>query len=190
MIQTLRETQAKKWTEAQIKSYELFLYDLESYVKNYVYTMQVWDFNAFINAMLTYGEQTNPIGFELYNSQIDYLSARSEGKHVKLEKKKKGGNQEAKKETKPAVIREQKEEEFVRKEDPTITTEELLTRPIDQTKYTADIVSFQKETANLIFIGHVDSGKSTLTGNIMKELKQVDEQELARNKQEAKENHM
>lgn len=42
----------------------------------------------------------------------------------------------------------------------------------------------------MIFIGHVDSGKSTLTGNIMKELKLVDEQELARNKQESKEKHM
>ena len=31
-----------------------------------------------------------------------------------------------------------------------------------------------KDNANLVFIGHVDSGKSTLTGNILKELKQVD----------------
>jgi translation elongation factor EF-1alpha len=29
----------------------------------------------------------------------------------------------------------------------------------------------------------VDAGKSTLTGNILKELGEVDEQELARNKQ-------
>lgn len=50
--------------------------------------------------------------------------------------------------------------------------------------------NFHKENANLVFIGHVDSGKSTLTGNIIKELKEVDEQELSRNKQEAKENHM
>lgn len=28
-----------------------------------------------------------------------------------------------------------------------------------------------KENANIVFIGHVDSGKSTLTGNIMRELK-------------------
>lgn len=47
-----------------------------------------------------------------------------------------------------------------------------------------------KENANIVFIGHVDSGKSTLTGNIIKELKEVDEQELARNKQELKQNKM
>ena len=41
-----------------------------------------------------------------------------------------------------------------------------------------------------MFIGHVDSGKSTLTGNIMKELKEVDEQEIALNKKEAKQNKM
>jgi len=36
----------------------------------------------------------------------------------------------------------------------------------------------------------VDSGKSTLTGNIMKELKEVDEQELLRIKQNAQSNKM
>lgn len=50
--------------------------------------------------------------------------------------------------------------------------------------------SYHLQSANLIFIGHVDSGKSTLTGNIMKELKLVDEQELTKNRQDAKENHM
>jgi translation elongation factor EF-1alpha len=40
----------------------------------------------------------------------------------------------------------------------------------DQKKYLS--ISFlSKENANIVFIGHVDSGKSTLTGNIMRELK-------------------
>lgn len=47
-----------------------------------------------------------------------------------------------------------------------------------------------KENANIVFIGHVDSGKSTLTGNIMRELKQVDEQELAYAKRDAAQNKM
>ena len=47
-----------------------------------------------------------------------------------------------------------------------------------------------KPHINLVVIGHVDSGKSTLTGNILKQLKEVDEQELARNKQDAKMNKM
>lgn len=88
------------------------------------------------------------------------------------------------------MFKEPKEEEFIRKEDPTETTEEVLARKIDPSKYSVDLANFKKESGNLIFIGHVDSGKSTLTGNIMKELRQVDEQELARNKQEAKETNM
>ena len=47
-----------------------------------------------------------------------------------------------------------------------------------------------KQNVNIVFIGHVDSGKSTLTGNIITELKEIDEQELARNKQELKQNKM
>jgi translation elongation factor EF-1alpha len=42
-----------------------------------------------------------------------------------------------------------------------------------QDKY-INIDLFKKENVNLVFIGHVDSGKSTLTGNIMKELGEVD----------------
>ena len=38
----------------------------------------------------------------------------------------------------------------------------------DPTKKYIDISLFAKENANIVFIGHVDSGKSTLTGNIMK----------------------
>ena len=47
-----------------------------------------------------------------------------------------------------------------------------------------------KQNANIVFIGHVDAGKSTLTGNILKELKQVDEQEILRNRQDAVQNKM
>jgi len=37
-----------------------------------------------------------------------------------------------------------------------------------------------KQNINIVFIGHEGAGKSTLTGNILKELKEVDERELAR----------
>ena len=38
-----------------------------------------------------------------------------------------------------------------------------------QDKY-INIDVFKKENCNIVFIGHVDAGKSTLTGNIIKEL--------------------
>jgi translation elongation factor EF-1alpha len=43
----------------------------------------------------------------------------------------------------------------------------------DPTKYISTSI-LAKENANIVFIGHVDSGKSTLTGNIIKELKEID----------------
>lgn len=55
----------------------------------------------------------------------------------------------------------------VRKDDPTITAAELKAKEWEANKY-ANMEAFHLESANLIFIGHVDSGKSTLTGNIMK----------------------
>ena len=73
--------------------------------------------------------------------------------------------------------------------DPEINIQKLMSTDWDPKKYISTSV-IAKENANIVFIGHVDSGKSTLTGNIIKELKEIDEQELARNKQEAKHNKM
>lgn len=47
-----------------------------------------------------------------------------------------------------------------------------------------------KQNVNIVFIGHVDSGKSTLTGNIIKELKEIDDQELNKTKQDSINNKM
>jgi translation elongation factor EF-1alpha len=49
-----------------------------------------------------------------------------------------------------------------------------MTADWDPRKYVSTTL-LAKENANIVFIGHVDSGKSTLTGNIMKELKEVDD---------------
>ncbi len=60
----------------------------------------------------------------------------------------------------------------------------------DPTKKYVDINLLAKENANIVFIGHVDSGKSTLTGNIMKQLKEVDEQDILRAYQDSLSNKM
>lgn len=39
--------------------------------------------------METYGEQTNKLGYDLYNNQCDYLDKKASGHDFKLEKKKK-----------------------------------------------------------------------------------------------------
>lgn len=50
-----------------------------------------------------------------------------------------------------------------------------MTNEWPEDKY-VKIDQFKKENVNIVFIGHVDAGKSTLTGNIIKELGEVDEQ--------------
>lgn len=69
----------------------------------------------------------------------------------------------------------------MRKEDPTIDLEALWA--CDKYK---NIEDFKRENCNLVFIGHVDHGKSTLCGKILTELDQVDEQESKRLDQEVK----
>jgi peptide chain release factor subunit 3 len=45
------------------------------------------------------------------------------------------------------------------------------------------------EHLNLVFIGHVDHGKSTLAGRILLELEKINTRTIEKNKQKAKENH-
>lgn len=44
-----------------------------------------------------------------------------------------------------------------------------------------------KEPCALVFIGHVDAGKSTISGQIMLQMGMIDEREIAKYRQEAKE---
>jgi peptide chain release factor subunit 3 len=83
---------------------------------------------------------------------------------------------------------EEKEKIVIRQGDPEINLQKLINTEWDAKYLSTSFLA--KENANIVFIGHVDSGKSTLTGNILKELKEVDEQELIRNKQDAKDNKM
>lgn len=64
-----------------------------------------------------------------------------------------------------------------------------MTADWDPSKYVSTTL-LVKENANIVFIGHVDSGKSTLTGNIMKELKEVDDLELNKARQDSVQNKM
>lgn len=78
---------------------------------------------------------------------------------------------------------EKKEEsEPIRKDDPKINIEELVKTKWDPVKY-PNVSELVKPNVNMIFIGHVDAGKSTLSGRLLKNLKMVDEQELKRNEQ-------
>eukprot|EP01006_Ploeotia_vitrea_P029905 TRINITY_DN62367_c1_g1_i1.p1 TRINITY_DN62367_c1_g1~~TRINITY_DN62367_c1_g1_i1.p1 ORF type:complete len:102 (+),score=1.05 TRINITY_DN62367_c1_g1_i1:779-1084(+) len=51
-----------------------------------------------------------------------------------------------------------------------------------------EMLDRKRDAVNIVFIGHVDAGKSTLAGRVLVETKEVDEQELKQFKQEAAKN--
>jgi len=65
--------------------------------------------------------------------------------------------------------------------------EDLQKLTFDRTKY--EIVDETRAPMNIVFIGHVDAGKSTLCGQVLLQAGQVDLNELKKFELEAKENN-
>ncbi len=65
--------------------------------------------------------------------------------------------------------------------------EDLQKLTFDRSKY--EIVDETRQPMNIVFIGHVDAGKSTLCGQILLQAGQVDLNELKKFELEAKENN-
>ncbi len=57
-----------------------------------------------------------------------------------------------------------------------LTEKDVLNLPNDQTKYVE--VDEIRKPINLVFIGHVDAGKSTICGNILLKTNRVDLNDL------------
>lgn len=94
VLAELYEIVNQKWTEEQKNCYIRFLTDLNTYITSYIFTGQVayWeDYQMWIDYVKATG---NPIGFELYEKQLDYFQKKMNGYDFKLDKKKgKEGNQ-------------------------------------------------------------------------------------------------
>lgn len=88
LISELEGTVNNKWSQDQVNAYQLFLKDLKDYINNYIWNGTANYYDAFQATMASYGENQNPVGFELYQIQIDYLQKKSEGYDFKFEKKK------------------------------------------------------------------------------------------------------
>jgi hypothetical protein len=63
-------------SEKQIDSYDRYLVDLESYITTFVLTGVVPDLNMFYYGINAYGWGHNPVGKELYETQLDYLQKK------------------------------------------------------------------------------------------------------------------
>ena len=99
----------------------------------------------------------------------------------KKKKKKKKGDTHPEK---PEVEKKPKEKKVVVKQ---LKTEEVLDLEKLRAKDNTKCLDADKSPMNIIIIGHVDSGKSTICGNILVLTGKVEDEELRRYEQEAKE---
>lgn len=88
-LMELAETINKKWTEEQRLAYVTYLTDVNNYIRDYIWSKYIVDFNMFQQAMTQYSEHTNALGAEMYNIQLEYLHKKSIGYDFFQDKKKK-----------------------------------------------------------------------------------------------------
>lgn len=160
-------------------AYYQYITDQLTYITNYIYGGFVNDYSVYEGHLKEY-RASNPKGTEVMDKQEAWLEKQWSTDPNNKVKQTKVPSRE------PKVVVEKKEEaEPIRKDDPKIDLEELRKTAWNETKY-PKVEELLRPNINLIFIGHVDAGKSTLSGRILKNLKLVDEQELKKNEQEAK----
>lgn len=166
IVQTLRGMENPKWSEEQVTVYHMFLSTVEGlilavYAKNYYY------FEEY-QAWFEYTVHNNPVGFELYKNQLKYLEYLQK-EQLKEDRRNNRDVVQKPEQSKPRTREPEKEEKVVvRSNDPEINIQKLFTTEWPDKYLSTDFLA--KENANIVFIGHVDSGKSTLTGNILKSL--------------------
>jgi hypothetical protein len=163
-------------TETQRLEYYRYLNDYYAYLRDFIYAGQHTKYSEYEQTIAHYRTTNNPEGAKIFDKQEAYYEKIT------------SGTTNAKKETRPTttkiekVYEKKEEQEPIRKVDPKIDPEQLLNAKYDPVKYPT-VLELKKPNVNLIFIGHVDAGKSTLSGRLMKNLKLVDEQELKKNEQ-------
>ena len=106
-------------------------------------------------------------------------------------------NEKKEKPKKPKVVQEPKVKKPRKEKNPEdeqkkIPKEMILSADVDNLEIdtkTYQVVDLKKDPMNIVFIGHVDSGKSTICGNILVRSGKVDPSDLRKFEMEAKENN-
>lgn len=73
LLVTLYPTVNKKWKPEQLTAYQSYLSTVSQYINEKIWTGQVTDKNIFYNDLYVYNSYTNPLGKELFDSQVDYI---------------------------------------------------------------------------------------------------------------------
>ena len=153
------------------------LLEIEEYIKQ---------INDFLNDKLDKIERSQ--NYNNYNQYNDYNEEMEfiDDKKMKKKKKKKPQPQQPPKKLK---VKEKKKKTFNKQEE-VIDVNELLQeqeKKVEEKGERAKLNLFNrnKEPLNIIFIGHVDCGKSTICGNILVKSGKVNELEIKKFQQEA-----
>ena len=146
------------------------------------------EINIFLNSRLDEIEGVNDYDEDYYQRDRNNRHYNRNGK----QNKKKGGNKQKKpvqkKTAKPTRVKKRKGptriEEIVNIDQLVVKQKVDLEEQGERARL--DVFDRSKEPLNIIFIGHVDCGKSTICGNILVMSGKVNELEIKRFQQEAK----
>ena len=118
---------------------------------------------------------------------IENWNAHMEPEVTETKQRRKGG---AKAAPAPKKVFQPKKPKEPKATERPVNKEELITRQKQQVSETQEegaiIEPDSREPVNIVFIGHVDAGKSTTCGNILLILKKVDERTVEKYEQEAR----
>lgn len=112
--------------------------------------------------------------------------SRAEKRKANKKNKMKGTGDAEQKEEEEKRKQELKVPKYKNKEEKKKEEEHVDVSKIDQSKEFYAKVDENLEPMNIVFIGHVDAGKSTICGNILLKAGMVDPEEMRRYEQEAK----
>jgi peptide chain release factor subunit 3 len=181
IIQTYKKTAMKNIELMAFESQELKEEKIQQ-VNNFISQI-----HTYLNSILDQKDYQNYEYDEDYNQQN---RKRDKNRNRKGKKKKQPQNQPKQKIKKTVTRKKQvpqimtKKEEFVKIDELIEKQQQLVREKGERAKL--NLFDRTKEPLNIIFIGHVDCGKSTICGNILVMTGSVNELEMKKFQQEAK----
>jgi len=152
------------------------------------------NFGGYNNNMMDQNQQNNQFGYEEDNWE-EGLEEYDENQQYydQNQTDQIGGKKNKKKKKKPVDPNAKPEDKFpkVKKEKIKVDKPKVVEEVVDVDKIRQEkenTYNKDKDPMNLIIIGHVDSGKSTICGNILVQTGKVSDEEIRKYEQEAKEN--
>ena len=179
------------YKDSSMKTIESMTFDSEEDKQNQIEKVEnyITQLHSYLNQILDQNELIDEVGYEDEDYQQQYRHYNNKGKNAK-KKKKKGVKQQPQKK-KATKTRKKVVPTIMLKKEEVIQIDALIKKQeqdvVEQgERARLNVFDRSKEPLNIIFIGHVDCGKSTICGNILVMTGSVNELEMKKFQQEAK----